>query len=59
MRNGYRKMNMSKLSNRKHKVISTNEALKDVAPIEWSSNVLNGTNKVRIDKRGIKEVCVK
>lgn len=59
MRDGYRKMNMSKLSNRKHKVISTNEALKDVTPIEWSSNVLNGRNKIRIDKRGIKEVCVK
>lgn len=59
MRDGYRKLNMSKLSNRKHKIISTNEALKDVSPIKWSNDVLDGMKKVQIDKRGIKEICVK
>ena len=59
MREGYRKLNMSKLSNRKHKTISTTESLKDITPIQWSESVLNGTSNVLIDKRGIHEVCVK
>ena len=59
MRDGYRKINMSKLSNRKKKTISTAEALKDITPIQWSEDVLQGTSKVQIDKRGIREVCVR
>lgn len=59
MREGYRKLNMSKLNNRKHKTISTAEALQNITPIQWSENVLNGTSKVQIDKRGIYEVCAK
>lgn len=42
MREGYRKLNMSKLNNRKHKTISTAEALQNITPIQWSENVLNG-----------------
>lgn len=59
MREGYRKLDMSKINNRKHQTISTAEALQNITPIQWAENVLNGTNKVQIDKRGIYEVCVK
>lgn len=59
MREEYKKINMSQLSSRRHKTISTNEALKDITPIQWSKNVLNGTSKVQIDKRGIQEICVR
>lgn len=59
MREGYKKLNVSNLSNRRHKIISTVESLKDVTPIKWSDDVLDGTKKVQIDKRGIKEVCAK
>lgn len=59
MREGYRKLNMSKLNNRKHKTISTIESLQNITPIQWSGNVLTGTSKVQIDKRGICEVCAK
>lgn len=59
MREGYRKLNMSKLSNRKHKTISTTESLKDITPIQWSESILQGINKAQVDKRGIHEVCVK
>lgn len=59
MHEGYRKLNMSKLNNREHKTISTIGALQNITPIQWSENVLNGTSKVQIDKRGICEVCAK
>lgn len=58
MREGYKRLNKTKLSNRKHSTISTVEALKDIAPIQWSESILQGTSKVQIDKRGIQEVCV-
>ena len=59
MREGYRKLNMSKLLNRKHKTISTTESLKDITPIQWSESILQGINKAQVDKRGIQEVCVR
>lgn len=59
MYEGYRKLNMSKLNNRKHKTISTIEVLKDITPIQWSDNVLNGISKIQIDKNGVREVCIK
>lgn len=55
----YKKLNMSKLNNRKHKIVSAIETLKEITPIQWSEEVLNGTMKVQIDKQGIREVCVK
>lgn len=38
------------LYDRHSKVISSDEALKDVIPIEWSEDVLSGKKKVAIDK---------
>lgn len=35
-------------SNKKHKIISSEEALKDVVPINWSNDVLSGKKKVII-----------
>lgn len=43
--NDYRKLDKSKLKNRKRTVISSEQALKDVTPIEWSDNVLEGTKE--------------
>lgn len=44
----YRKLNMSKLSGRKHRIISSETALKDVVPIEWSDDVKAGKKKIQI-----------
>ena len=44
----YRKLNLSKLAGRKHRVISSEEALKDIKPINWSDDVKNGIRKVCI-----------
>lgn len=44
---------MSKLKFSEHSIISTEEALKDVAPIDWPEDVLNGDKKVIISKEGI------
>lgn len=44
----YRKLNMSKLSGRKHRIISSETALKDVVPIEWSDDIKAGKKKIQI-----------
>lgn len=44
----YRKLDKSKLANRKRRTLSTEEALKDISPIQWSESVLNGSKKVLI-----------
>jgi len=42
----YRSLNMEKIRSKKSIVLSTKEALKDVAPIEWDTDILNGNKKV-------------
>ncbi len=46
-----RRLDFSKISNRNTKIVSSEEALKDVKPIEWSEDVLNGKRKVTIKKQ--------
>ena len=36
-----------------HKIISMEEALKDVTPMIFTEEVYNGTKRVKIDKQGI------
>lgn len=43
--NNYRKLDKSKLKNRKKTVMSSEQALKDVTPIDWSDEVLEGTKE--------------
>lgn len=49
----YKTLDISKLKFREHSIISTEEALKDVTPIDWPDDVLNGDKKVIISKEGI------
>lgn len=44
----YRKLNRNKLNNRKHHIISSEESLKDIIPIEWSVSVLTGAKQISI-----------
>lgn len=46
----YRKLNLNKLKSRKHHVISSSTALKDVTPIKWSDEVLTGKKEIIISK---------
>lgn len=41
-----RRLDFSKLSGRKSKIVSSEEALKDVTPINWSKDVLSGDKKI-------------
>lgn len=50
-RKEYRKLDMSKLKSRKRSTISTEESLKDIIPINWNDEVLNGKKKVIIGKQ--------
>lgn len=47
----YRRIDFGKIRNRNRKIVSSEEALKDVKPIEWSEDVLNGKRKVTIKKQ--------
>lgn len=46
----YNKLDISKLKTRKHRIISSTEALKDVTPMEWSNDVVSGKKIVKITK---------
>ncbi|MFC0903849.1 hypothetical protein ACFHWD_03985 [Clostridium sp. MT-14] len=43
-----RKLNINKLNNKKHIYVSSEEALKDIIPFNWSKDVLNGKKRVII-----------
>ncbi len=49
-RKGYRRLDMSKLKF-SDQPISMEESLKDIIPIPWSDDVLNGKKKVVISKQ--------
>lgn len=43
------KLNLNELRKRKKtKIISTEESLEDIIPIEWSEEVLNGEEEIEI-----------
>ena len=56
MQNTYKKLDMSKLRSRKHTIISTKQALSNIAPLELSSTVYDSSQKIQIDKQGISYV---
>ena len=41
-----RSLNLGKLANKKITTVSSEEALKDIIPINWNDEVLNDTKKV-------------
>ena len=41
-------LKMDFFTNKNIKITSSQEALKDVEPIEWSPSVLNGSTKIKI-----------
>ncbi|MBQ2923776.1 MAG: hypothetical protein IJE60_11940 [Tyzzerella sp.] len=47
----YRRLDLEKLQSRITKVITTEEALKDVVPMEWPEEVMSGKQKVIITRR--------
>lgn len=47
MREGYKKLDKSKLNNRIHKTISTKEALSQIIPMQFIEDVYNGVKKYR------------
>lgn len=38
MKENYRKLDLEKIKNRKHRIISSKEALKDIIPFKWENN---------------------
>ena len=42
----YRPLDMKKIQNKESVLISAEEALKDIIPIEWDEDVLNGNKQV-------------
>jgi hypothetical protein len=44
----YKSLNLNDLTNKKNIVVSSEEALKDVTPINWSKDVLTGKRKILV-----------
>ena len=53
MREGYRKLDKTKFNTRNHKIISMQEALAQITPMQFIEDVYNGTKKIQIDKQGV------
>jgi len=51
MNRKYNTLDLNNLNNKKTKIVSSEEALKDISPINWSKEVLSGEKKINIDKR--------
>ncbi|AEB77346.1 hypothetical protein CBC3_p0144 (plasmid) [Clostridium botulinum V891] len=47
--NKLKSFNLNILQNKKTTIVSTQDSLKDVAPINWSEEVLSGKKKVLLD----------
>ena len=47
----YRRLDLEKLQSRFTEPISTEEALRDVVPMEWPEEVMSGKKKVIITRR--------
>lgn len=45
----YKTLDLDKLRTKKSTIVSTEEALKDIVPINWSKDVLSGEKKVLIN----------
>jgi len=45
-KNTYKPLDLKKLQNKEHTITSSEEALKDVIPIDWDNDVVNGKKKV-------------
>lgn len=50
-------IDMSIIKSKKGRIITTEEALRDVKPVDWGKDVLDGEKKVivKADKRGTME----
>ena len=57
-RSGYRRLDFSKLKF-KDSPISTEEALKDIEPFNWTQDILCGKKKIVISDAGAIKPCVK
>jgi hypothetical protein len=58
---GESRLDVNKLNSRIKKVIFTEEALKDVTPIEWSDDILSGKRKLEVTnaEKDCENKCVK
>lgn len=56
------KLNVEKLNSRIDKVISSEEALRTIVPMEWPEDILNGNKQVlvtNISNDKVNKTCVK
>jgi hypothetical protein len=49
MNKKYKPLDLSKLAAKKSTIVSSEESLKDISPINWSKDVLSGKKKIRMD----------
>lgn len=49
MNKNYKSLDLTKLNSKKITIVSTEESLKDISPVNWSKDVLLGKKKVLIN----------
>jgi hypothetical protein len=49
MNKKFRSLDINKLNSKRYTIVSSEEALKDIIPINWSKDVLSGKRKVLIN----------
>ena len=56
-----KKLNIEKLNSRIDKIITSEEALSEIVPIEWTKDVLNGNKKIYVTEidRDTRSTCLK
>lgn len=47
----FKSLNISLLNSKKSSIISSKDSLKDISPINWSKDVLDGKRKILIDSK--------
>jgi len=48
MNKKFRSLDISKINTKKYIIVSSEEALKDIIPINWAKDVLSGKKKVLV-----------
>lgn len=59
MNKKFKSLDLNKLSEKKSTIVSSEKALEDISPINWSKDVLSGKKKVFKVSTAMKEVTSK
>lgn len=51
MAKSFKSLNINNLNSKKSSIVSSKDSLKDISPIDWSKDVLEGKRKILVDNK--------